>query len=179
MGTPKALLQYQGETFLDRLIGIFEGAGSHVIVVLGGDGKAIRAGAIRPAHFVINAEWDLGQLSSLQCGLSVLPDATDAVFFMPVDCPAIHPATPRELLDCFGSGADFVIPRFQGRRGHPVLFDARLIAEFLGLPPDSSAREVVHRHLTTTRYVDVDDPGVLRDIDEPADYEALTGASRQ
>jgi CTP:molybdopterin cytidylyltransferase MocA len=53
------------------------------------------------------------------------------------------------------------------------------VPEFLALPADASAREVVHRYTASTRYVDVNDPGILRDIDEPADYEALVGVARQ
>ena len=177
MGAPKALLQYEGETFLDRLIGIFASAASEVIVVVGRHAKEIRSGVKRAAHFVTNAEWELGQLSSLQCGLTVVPGGTDAVFFTPVDCPAIDRATPATLLRNFTAGTDFVIPRFEGRRGHPVLFDGRLTSEFLALPPNAAARDIVHRYVASTRYVDVDDPGILRDIDEPADYMALAGVS--
>jgi molybdenum cofactor cytidylyltransferase len=177
MGFPKALLQYAGETFLDRLIGIFAASASEVIVVVGRHAKEIRSSLRRSAHFVTNAEWELGQLSSLQCALTVLPAGTDAALFMPVDCPAIRPDTPAALLRNFDAGTDFVIPRYEGRRGHPVLFDARLTPEFLALPPDAAARDVVHRYVGSTRYVDVDDPGIVRDIDEPADYAALAGVS--
>jgi len=179
MGFPKALLHYAGETFLDRLIGIFASTASEVIVVVGRHAKQIRSSVQRNAHFVTNAEWELGQLSSLQCALAVLPAATDAVLFMPVDCPLIDPDTPAALLRNFHAGTDFVIPRFEGRRGHPVLFDARLTGEFLALPADAAARDVVHRYVGSTEYVDVADPGILRDIDEPADYEALAGVSRR
>jgi molybdenum cofactor cytidylyltransferase len=133
----------------------------------------------RTAHFVTNAEWELGQLSSLQCALTVVPVQTDAVFFMPVDCPAIDRTTPAILLRNFDARTDFVIPTFEGRRGHPVLFNARLSREFLALAPDAMARDIVHRYVHSTRYVDVDDPGILRDIDEPADYVALAGVSPQ
>jgi molybdenum cofactor cytidylyltransferase len=178
MGFPKALLQYAGETFLDRLVGIFASTVSQVVVVVGRHARQIRSSVRRSAHFVVNAEWELGQLSSLQCGLTVLPAGIEAVMFMPVDCPAIDCDTPAALLRNFTPGTDFVIPRFEGQRGHPVLFDARLIAEFLALPPGAAARDVVHRYVASTKYVDVSDPGILRDIDEPADYEALAGVVR-
>ncbi|MBC8166751.1 MAG: NTP transferase domain-containing protein, partial [Bryobacteraceae bacterium] len=45
MGTPKALLEFAGETFLNRLIGLFEQHCAQVIVVLGYDAERIRAGA--------------------------------------------------------------------------------------------------------------------------------------
>jgi molybdenum cofactor cytidylyltransferase len=181
MGTPKALLAYEGETFLDRLIRIFGRVCSEVIVVLGRDAKTVQAGLTKGAqvHFVINADWRLGQLSSLQCGLTVAAKDTDAVLFTPVDCPAVDPHTPQALLTSYEAGTHFVVPRFQGRHGHPVLFNAALIGEFLALNPEAAARDVVHRYIDSTRYVDVDDPGILRDIDEPADYQALVGVFRE
>jgi molybdenum cofactor cytidylyltransferase len=65
------------------------------------------------------------------------------------------------------------IPRFQGRRGHPIYFSRELAAEFAALPPDSSAKLVVNRHAGAVRYVDVDDPGILDDVDDPAAYRRL------
>jgi len=73
-------------------------------------------------------------------------------------------APPRPLL---------AIPRCEGRRGHPIYFGAELAAEFLALPPDSQAKVVVARHLEETRWVDVDDPGVVDDVDDPAAYRRL------
>jgi molybdenum cofactor cytidylyltransferase len=177
MGTPKALLQYRGSTFLDRLIGIFATHCAELVVVLGRDATAIQEGLKGPgtARFMVNAQWELGQLSSLQCGLAAL-SSFDTIFFTPVDCPAVQPETPAALLAKFERGLHFVIPRFDRRHGHPVLFDAGLTAEFLALGSGAAARDIVHRYIASTRYVDVDDPGVLRDIDEPADYQALVGA---
>ena len=50
-----------------------------------------------------------------------------------------------------------------------------MIDEFLALPSNGAARDVVHRHLPEAEFLDVDDPGVLADIDDPAAYRALTG----
>jgi molybdenum cofactor cytidylyltransferase len=60
-----------------------------------------------------------------------------------------------------------------GRHGHPVLIARALMDELLALPADATAREVIHRHVAGTRYVEVADPGILRDVDYPADLDAL------
>jgi molybdenum cofactor cytidylyltransferase len=65
------------------------------------------------------------------------------------------------------------IPRFEGRRGHPVCARRELIAEFLALPAEGQAKEVVHRHVDRTRYLDTFDAGVLSDIDDPEAYRIL------
>lgn len=177
MGTPKAALTYDGESFVDRLARIFEPAAAEIVVVVGRHAREIRAATRRPVHFVVNAEWELGQLSSLQCGLSVLPPEIRAVFFTPVDYPLIAPETPPRLLAALSGGATFAIPTFEGRHGHPVLFRSQVIAEFFALGAGGSARDVVHRHRESAVYVDAGDPGILRDVDEPADYAALPQSS--
>ena len=174
MGSPKALLDFGGESFLDRLCGLLGTLCHPGIVVLGAAEKEIRAAARRPATFVVNAEYRMGQTSSMQCGLRAVPGDSEGVLFTLVDHPSIAPATiaallapPRPLVR---------VPRFQGRRGHPVWFSRRLIPEFLALPPGGAARDVVRAHAADTEFVDVDDAGILADIDDPAAYRALTGA---
>ena len=176
MGSPKALLEYQGETFLDRLIRIFNQHCDVVTVVLGHEPTRIQSGLQRgaQAQFVVNQDHALGQLSSLQCGL-LAPGSESAGAFMysPLDYPRIESETLRRLRAMLAPEDSFVIPRFNGERGHPVLFRSEVRSEFLMLPPDGTARDVVHRHVSRTRYVDVDDPGILRDIDDPAAYREL------
>lgn len=180
MGCPKPLLAYRGETFLDRLIGVLGSRCSPVVVVLGHDAEAIRAGCRRAdeAMFAINENWREGQLSSMQCGLRAVPAGAGGVMFTPADFPAITDETVAALAARFErGGAPLVIPRYRQRRGHPVCCSRALIAEFLSLPPDSQAREVIHRHAAEAVYIDVDDPGVLLDVDDPEAYHNLIRAA--
>ncbi len=173
MGTPKALLEYRGETFLDRLIGLFAEICSPVIVVLGAEAEAVRAGARRApaAVFVVHPNFREGQFSSLQCGLRAVPPGAEGVLVTLVDHPAVKRGTLARLL---AGSAPLRIPRHAGRRGHPLYLSASLIPEFLALAPQASAREVLNHHQAELEYVDVDDRGVLEDIDEPRDYQRLT-----
>jgi CTP:molybdopterin cytidylyltransferase MocA len=172
MGSPKALLEFRGETFLDRLVHCLETECSPTIVVLGHEPEVIRAGVRSPgkAQFVLNPQYQLGQFSSLQCGLHAVPEDADGVIFTPVDHPNIEPTTVAKLID---SGAPIAIPQYLGRHGHPVLFGWSLVREFLDLPPDSQARTVIHRHAGEVRYIDVADAGILDDIDDPEAYRRL------
>jgi len=174
MGSPKALLKFQGETFLDRLIGLFSGRCSPVIVVLGAMHEIVRTGFRRVAEALIveNPDFRLGQLSSMQCGLRAVPAEADSVLFTLVDHPAVMPATLSALLDA-DVQAPLRIPRFQGRRGHPIRISKSLIPEFLALPAGSSAREVVTRHAAEIAYIDVDDPGILANVDDQPGYARL------
>jgi len=175
MGFPKALLRYREETFLDRLAGLFAARCSPVVVVLGAQAERIRAGVHSAATFVVNPEWARGQTTSMQCGLGALPAEADGVLFTLVDHPAVAATTIDALLA--GPHATLLrVPRFDGRRGHPIWFSRELIPEFLALPQTGAARDVVRGHATETEFLDVDDAGILADIDDPAAYRGLSGA---
>jgi molybdenum cofactor cytidylyltransferase len=173
MGSPKALLDLQGETFLDRLIRVFSQFCAPLAVVLGCEADRIRGGLQRPgrAIFVENTDYRLGQLSSMQCGLRALPPDVEGVLFTLVDHPNIQPSTIAALLE--SPRATLSIPRYQGRRGHPMYFSSELIGEFLSLPPEAQAKTVVARYLDRVRWAEVEDPGILDDVDDPAAYRRL------
>ncbi len=180
MGTPKALLDYRGETFLDRLIRVMGLATDPVIVVLGYHASRIRACARRTAKFVINPAPERGQLSSLQTGLAALPREAQGAAFIPMDCPAVQEDTVARLAAAFDARDPetlFVIPRQGAKRGHPVFAARRIADELLALPQDGQARDVVHRYVSRTQYIDVEDSGILADIDDPEAYRKLLEAA--
>lgn len=179
MGSPKALLKFQGETFLDRLIGLFSRHCSPLVAVLGAQRESIRAGLRRAnqALLVENPGFGLGQLTSMQCGLRAVPADTDGVLFTLVDHPAVAAATLAILMAC-AADAPLRVPRYEGRRGHPIWFAPSLIPEFLALPVTAAARDVIARHAGEIAYIDVDDPGVVMDIDDPRAYRSLVEGSR-
>jgi molybdenum cofactor cytidylyltransferase len=71
------------------------------------------------------------------------------------------------------TSAPILIPTFRSRRGHPVLFAAGTFPELLAAPLSEGARAVVHRHHEEVEYVEVDEEGILWDVDQPEDYERL------
>ena len=175
MGSPKALLSFQGRTFLDTLIDLFSARCSTVIVVLGAGAETIRRAVHRVAEFVYNHDYLSGQTSSLQAGLRAVPSGADGVLFTLVD----HPSVSAETIDALLAPPFPLvrIPRFEGQRGHPVWFRRDVIPEFLSLPPTGAANEVVRSHRAETEFLDVADPGVVADIDDPAAYQELLAAS--
>ena len=175
MGRPKPLLEWEDGTFLDRVILGFHGAVDPIIVVIRERNQQLEREpyAAKYARFVLNPDADRGQLSSLQCGLAAAPGA-DAFAFCPVDYPAVQPATVKQLLRvCETSDAPVIVPRFDGRHGHPVIVRRAVADELLALPPTATARDVLHRYAAETSYVAVDDGGVLADVDTPEEYDAL------
>jgi CTP:molybdopterin cytidylyltransferase MocA len=168
MGSPKAFLDYRGETFLGRLTRMLRVYCESVFVVAGAPLEA------PGTQVVVNPAPERGMLSSLQCGLAaaVAAGTKQAVAFTPVDYPAMEESTIEAIVARW-SGELLRIPRHQGRRGHPVLIARPIISEILALPDGAQARDVVRRHETDIVYVDVNDPGILADVDTPADYERI------
>jgi CTP:molybdopterin cytidylyltransferase MocA len=174
MGFPKALLRYRDQTFLDTLIGHFAIRCDPVIVVLGAHAARIRETVLRPATFVINPDYQRGQTSSMQCGLRAVPPGAEGVLFTLVDHPAVSPSTLDALLAM--PRPMIRVPCSHGRRGHPIWFSCELNTQFLELTENGAARDVVRSHAAQTEFLDVDDHGILDDIDDPEAYSRLTGA---
>ena len=166
MGSPKALLEFRGETFLARMARVLATACDTLIVVLA---PGTESWAPPGAHIAINPDPDRGMLSSLQCGLSHAPGRR--VLFTPLDYPALLESTVRKIAATPG---EIVIPRHGGHRGHPVCVSAHIADQLLALPvATGTPADVIRRDPALVHYVDVDDPGILRDIDNPGDYREL------
>jgi len=178
MGSPKALLDYRGETFAGRLIRVLSGACDPVIVVLGHQEESIRPHLNGTAIFVVNSDPERGQLSSLQVALGAVPAEAEGFLFIPVDCPALEPRTLSTVVEAFRQREPstlLVIPSYRGHHGHPVCATRELIPEFRTMPATGQAREIVHRHVAQTQYIEVDDAGILADIDDADAYRRLSG----
>lgn len=168
-GFPKALLDYEGETFVSRLVRILGAHCGPVVVVLGHSADLIRPAIPAGAVIVRNADPSRGMLSSLQCGLEASRNA-DFVLFTPVDYPAIQESTVRQLCEAEGQ---IVFPRDTGKRGHPVRVSRAVADELLALPDGAEARDIIRARTGLHRYVEVNDPGVHLDVDDPDAYAAL------
>ncbi|MBX3249000.1 MAG: nucleotidyltransferase family protein [Myxococcales bacterium] len=174
-GGPKALACFGGEPLVARAIRTaHEGGCREVLVVTAAPwGGAIAAVAARRGAWTAhNSRPERGMLSSLQIAL-LRAIAHHAVLVSLVDHPHVQPRTVRALIAAWRlSGASLVRPRHQGRRGHPYVVDARLVAPLLDLPPTASPR-ALFGSLSDARELEVDDPGVLEDLDTRSALEAL------
>jgi molybdenum cofactor cytidylyltransferase len=114
-------------------------------------------------------------ITSFQAGIRALGPGLTAAFLFLVDHPLVEPSTI-EALAAQAAPDRIVLPTFEGRRGHPVLFGSDVLAEILALPPSQGANVVVRRDTRRIVEVPVADAGVLVDIDTPEDFEKLRGA---
>jgi molybdenum cofactor cytidylyltransferase len=174
MGFPKALLPFRGGTFLGHLMKVVADDARIGVrkVVLGAEAaKIARAAGMRDEEIVVNAEWERGQLSSIQAGIRALPAGTDGILLWPVDHALVGAELVGELIGKFhSSGAAVVLPVFVGRRGHPVIFAARLFEELLSAPEETGARAVVWAHAGEVVEVPTGEEGCVLNLNDPETY---------
>jgi molybdenum cofactor cytidylyltransferase len=174
MGFPKPLLRLGSRTFIEVLIAAILPNVARLIVVIGAHGRAVReAIPADPGILVVeNPDYLRGQLSSIKAGLPhVGPQASAALIHL-ADHPMVRAATFAAVIDGYRRlGKPIVIARYRGRRGHPVVFARELFGELAAAPDDQGARVVVDADPARVAYVDVDDPGVLTDLDTPEDLD--------
>jgi molybdenum cofactor cytidylyltransferase len=81
--------------------------------------------------------------------------------------PHVQPSTIQSLKTVLEQGAGIAAPIYRGKRGNPVGFSRQYLPQLLALEGDQGARGIL-KHYPVTE-VDVDDGGILRDVDTPAD----------
>jgi len=177
MGRPKALLRLEEETFLARAVEALKGGCDPVFVVVAeGDEEGALEAERAGARVIRNPDPGEGPITSLRLALAELDHDAAGLVYLPVDHPLVRPDTVRALVDVARvSGAALTLPVHGGERGHPAVFGARLFAELADPALEGGARTVTHRHLDGALLVEVNDPGVLVDIDTPEVYEDAIG----
>jgi len=175
MGQPKALLPIDGQTFIEKIVSALKASRvDKIIVVLGHNADEMKPRIEQlPVTILINPEYRLGQLSSLQVALRYLKadQSYDGMLVHLVDHPYIDSALVDLMIERFyDSKKLIVVPRWRNKRGHPVLFARRLFAELLAAPLDQGAKAVVNAHRDDTLEIDTDDEGIAIDIDTPELY---------
>ena len=175
MGRPKALLPIDGRTFIEKIVEALRQAGlENIVVILGHNAEAMRQKiAHLPVTILVNPGYKNGQLSSLQVAVRHLASDENCrgMLVHLVDHPYIDAALVNLLIERFeDSGKLIAVPRFRGKRGHPVIFARSLFDELLNAPEDQGAKAVVNAHRNETLEIETEDEGITLDIDTPELY---------
>lgn len=123
---------------------------------------------------VVTPRAELGMGASLAAAVTASADA-DGWLVALADMPLIRSDTVAAVADALRARATLAAPTYRGRRGHPVGFSARLRPQLLALDADVGAREILRSAGDRLITIEVDDPGILIDIDSPQDLAALSG----
>jgi molybdenum cofactor cytidylyltransferase len=181
MGSPKALLPYRGVTFLEHLLNV----ATHPRIgprriVLGPHADAIRAAIpLADDDVIVNPDWEKGQLSSIHAALRSLPADIDGMILFLVDHPLISAELVQILIDRFpgkAPGANtctIVLPTYNGKRGHPVVFASSLFSELLAAPLDQGARSVVWAHASEVIEVPTTEAGCVMNVNDGAAFQRI------
>jgi molybdenum cofactor cytidylyltransferase len=171
MGRPKALLPYREGTFLEHLIQVTRHPRIGVTrIVLGAGAELIRTIAkLDPSAVILNPEWEQGQLSSIRAGLRSLEGIdTDGIVLCPVDHPLVSARLVNDLVERFYEEKKaIVLPTYNGRRGHPVIFSNALYSDLFAAPAEKGARAVVWAHAAEVLEVPTDEEGVILNLNDP------------
>ena len=177
MGRAKATLPVgDGHTFLTRIIRTLLDAGvDDVIVVLGHDAELIASSFSEsglPARFVVNHDYDRGQLSSLVAGLNAVDrPGVPAVLLTLVDVPLVSESTVRAVIDRYRrTGAPIVRPTSGDRHGHPLLIDRSVFDALRAADPAAGAKPVVRAHASAVGDIAIEDEGAFLDVDTEEEY---------
>ncbi len=120
-------------------------------------------------HLVHNENFVAGMGSSLAAGIVALPPEIDYAFVCLGDMPFIRASTFKtlkaEAKRC--SERAILIPTFNGKRGHPVLWSRAFFTALSGLTGDVGGKRLLEEHSDAAVEIPVDDPGILIDLDTP------------
>lgn len=173
-GVTKQTLRWGDTTLVGHAARVGLDAGlKPLIVITGHDAEGVLSAiADLPVQAVFNPDFAAGLSTSVRCGIAALPQGTGAAVFLLADQPGITPMAVQSVVETHRQTvASIVVPTYHGRRGNPVLFDTSLFPELRELGGDTGGRSLFAKYQSSIVNVDVDVPGILRDIDTPEDYE--------
>ncbi len=175
MGQPKPLLDWFGVPLVvSQIANLYTAGVNDVFVVTGYRAYEVQeAFNDSEAENVINPHFKQGKSTSIKAGLSSIPADTDAILLLAVDQP--RPAwLVRSILDQHeGQRPLITCPRFEGRGGHPLIFDSSLTLELERISEDTKGvRQVIREHGSDVFWIDFDTPLVRLDMNTPDTYEA-------
>lgn len=119
---------------------------------------------------IFSADAQRGMGASLAAAIAASDDAESWIVAL-ADMPRIAAETIEAVARALDGGASIVAPYFEGQRGHPVGFGPEHRDALLALDGDTGARALFASHAVMR--LDVDDPGVLSDVDTPDDLRKL------
>jgi len=178
MGQPKPLLRFDDKTFLEYIISVLQLSNvDRITVVLGSDAEIIEKSVdLSGTHLLLNKDYKKGQLSSLLTGINNLPEETEAILVCLVDHPFITEELVNQIVKTFKERkSPIIVPVYQGKRGHPVLFSKSLFKELLEAPEDKGARYVVYSNEEKVFELETSEKGIMIGINTPEDYQIYFG----
>jgi molybdenum cofactor cytidylyltransferase len=174
MGAQKLLLPFGGKTVISHIVEQITGSSvDELYVVVGYQWKQVSEGLSGSTVSIVkNSDYKSGMLSSVRCGLKAIPQECKAVLVALGDQPSITTRLIDNMLRNFSSTEkQILVPIYEGKRGHPIIFSAVYRDEILTRYDDIGLRGLMYAHKGDVFELPVVSSGVLSDMDFPEDYE--------
>jgi len=148
---------------------------NEIIIVLGYQNETIEKLINKTSRikFVFNSNFESGMASSIIKGIKKLSKKTDSFFISLGDMPSINYDTYNQLIKC-NKNKKAIVPMFKGQQGNPVLFPKSFEEKLLSIQGDSGAKKILEINKKEVLYLEINDPGIIRDLDVPNDFNNLS-----
>jgi molybdenum cofactor cytidylyltransferase len=173
MGVNKLLLPWRRKTVLEHCFEtLLQSKVQEVVIVINLRNKEIvNLFQGLKVKVIVNPYSKRGMSTSVRKGLEAIHPKCDGILIALGDQPFLKTRTINALIRAFDQGKEgIIIPSFQGRHGHPVIFHRRYKRELLNLKGDVGGRSIIERHPGDIRVVPIKSIGVVKDIDTWQDY---------
>jgi molybdenum cofactor cytidylyltransferase len=174
MGVQKLLLPFGSKTVITHIVDQLSASSvDEVHVVVGCHGKRVsRELSDRSVSIVNNSNYKSGMLSSVRCGLHSLAKQCRVVVVALGDQPSLTSKLIDQMLQTFASTEkQILVPLYQGKRGHPIMFSGAYRDEILTHYDNVGLRGLLYAHKDDVFELSVTSSGVLSDMDYPEDYQ--------
>lgn len=170
--TNKLFFPVGTSTVLETVVSKALSSADETLVVTGHESERV-ATLLSPynVRVVRNNRFESGMASSIVCGVQHAKES-DSYLIWPGDMPLILPETVQIIHERATAGK-VVVPSFEGRRGHPVLFANAFRSDLLSLTGDVGARAILHDRAEMVDEIPVSDAGILFDVDTPEAHDEL------
>lgn len=174
MGQPKQLLTYQGQTLIHHAVmSLLHAPCDRIIVVLGAHDDSVRPGLTHlPVKIMYNPDWKKGMSSSIQAGMSLVPENADAVMISLVDQPKVDANWFSKMLVARKQKeAKLVVTAYGEMLGVPALFSTPWLPALRSLEGEYGARDLIRNNAEQALALQFE--AAAQDIDTPEDYQQL------
>jgi molybdenum cofactor cytidylyltransferase len=176
MGKFKQLLPIGEKTFVEACVdNLLASRVGEVIVVTGFNETAVRAALLeRPVRIVHNPDYEAGMGASIRRGVESVASESSGLMIALADQPLIAPDVLNQILSEYEDHTPLIlIPRFLGKKGHPIILNPILRQEIVSMDPELGLRQITEAHADSIRYAKVGSDSVLLDFDFPGDLDLL------
>jgi molybdenum cofactor cytidylyltransferase len=177
MGFPKQLIEICGEKIIRIVVMKVLNVGfGDIVVVLGHMARDIARyiDDMIGIKIIVNPRYREGMSTSLIEGIKNLRQDIEAFMVILGDQPFVSKETMEKIIETY-YGMErkplMVVPTYRRLRGNPVLISSRIAKEIMSLRGDIGARALMERYKAYISYIEIQDPGVVLDIDTKEDLE--------